>query len=253
MDETSERHGSEIRDQGYTIIPNVLDDERVRQGSEALDQIFSRESDVGKRHNWHNESFKVAYMLAQKHPLFRQMGLNPKLLPIIQSVLGRDCNLSNINGLTMIPGGEPQHLHLDASESTPGTCVYINAVYCLDDFNQANGGTRLIPHSQHEHWRQEKITPELESKAIYMNAPAGSVIAYDGALLHAGSRNTTDKSRRALHFFYHRSWAKPQWDQPRSFTPDVIAQMTDDEKRLFGFYSVPRLYDPVTHEIVQTL
>jgi ectoine hydroxylase-related dioxygenase (phytanoyl-CoA dioxygenase family) len=240
----------EILTQGYTVIPNVLTEAEIVACRDALEAIFLEEAEVGRRLNWHNQSFKVAYMLAQKHPIFPRLALNPKLLPILQSVLGKDCNLSNVNGLDMVPGGEPQSLHQDASESTPGTCIYVNALHCLDDFHQANGSTRLIPHSQKEHWPGEKITGDLESKAIYVQAPAGSVIAYDGALLHAGSRNTTNKSRRALHFFYHRAWAKPQWDLPRSLTPDVVARMTEDEKRLFGFYSVPRLYNPVTHEVV---
>ena len=251
MDSVVQTHVNEILTQGYTIIPSVLSDAEIAQCRDALDAIFLDETEVGLRHKWHNNAFKVAYMLAQKHPVFRRMALNPKLLPTIQTVLGQDCNLSNVNGLAMVPGGEPQSLHQDASESTPGTCVYLNAVHCLDDFNQANGATRLIPQSQHEYWPREKNTADLESKAIYIHAKAGSVIAYDGALLHGGSRNTTEKSRRALHFFYHRSWAKPQWDLPRSFTPDVVAQMTDDEKRLFGFYSVPRLYNLLTHEIVE--
>jgi ectoine hydroxylase-related dioxygenase (phytanoyl-CoA dioxygenase family) len=153
----------------------------------------------------------------------------------------------------MVPGGEPQSLHLDAGASTPGTCVYVNAVHCLDDFSRANGATRLIPYSQNQRWFGEEITDDLERKAIYIHATAGSVIAYDGALLHAGSRNTTNNSRRALHFYYHRSWAKPQWDLPRSFSPDVIAEMSDDEKHLFGFYSVPRIYNLATHEIVSAV
>lgn len=250
MDTVLQSHAKEILMQGYTIVPAVLNNAEIDQCRQVLDSIFLEEAEVARCRNWHNSAFKVAYMLSQKHPLFRKMGLNPKLLPIMRCVLGEDCNLSNVNGLDMVPGGESQRLHLDASESTPGTCIYVNALHCLDDFNQANGGTRLVPYSHREYWPREKITDDLESKAIYIHASAGSVIAYDGALLHAGSRNTTSESRRALHFLYHRSWAKPQWDLPRSFTPDITAQMTDEEKRLFGFYSVPRLYNPVTHEVV---
>jgi ectoine hydroxylase-related dioxygenase (phytanoyl-CoA dioxygenase family) len=253
VDSVVQAHADQILTQGYTVIPNVLNDDEIAECRGALDAIFLEEAEVGQRLNWHNQAFKAAYMLPQKHRFFRKMGLNPRLLPIMQGVLGHDCNLSNINGLDMIPGGEPQALHLDASQSTPGTCVYVNAVHCLDDFSQASGATRLIPQSHKEYWPCEKITPELESKTIYIQAKAGSVIAYDAAILHAGSRNTTTKSRRALHCLYHRSWARPQWDQPRSLTADVIGQMTDDEKRLFGFYSVPRLYNPLTHEVVQAV
>jgi ectoine hydroxylase-related dioxygenase (phytanoyl-CoA dioxygenase family) len=140
---------------------------------------------------------------------------------------------------------------MDAFESSPGTCIYINALHCLDDFTQANGSTRVMPYSHKKTWTRETLTTDLEEQAIYLTAKAGSVIAYDGALLHAGSRNTTDKPRRALHLFYHRSWAKPQWDYPRSMSADTVAQLTTEEKRLFGFYSAPPIYDPATHEIAR--
>ena len=251
MAERTEQHAQEILTQGYTVIPNVLDERQIKTALTALEEIFAAEAEVGKKRNWHNNTYKVAYLLPQKHAFFRSMGTNPNLLPIIQKVLGEDCNLSNVNGLGMTPGGEVQKLHMDAFESTPGTCVYINALHCLDDFNQANGGTRLVPGSHHKVWTRANITPEVEAQAVYMTAKAGSVIAYNGALLHAGSRNSTTLPRRALHLYYHRSWAKPQWDYPRSFSPDVLAQLTADEKKLFGFGSIPPVYDVVTHDTVR--
>lgn len=251
MASREEKHAAEILEQGYTVIPDVLDAQQIKTALDGLEKIFADEASVGPARGWHNQTYKVAYLLPLKNPFFRSIGLNPRLLPIIKSVLGDTCNLSNVNGLGMTPGGQIQALHMDAFESTPGTCMYINALHCLDDFNEANGGTRLVPGSHNKVWKNGSITPEIEKQAIYMTAKAGSVIAYNGALLHAGSKNTTQLPRRALHLYYHRAWAKPQWDYPRSFTPDVIAQMSPEEKQLFGFHSVPQVYNLKTHEIVQ--
>jgi ectoine hydroxylase-related dioxygenase (phytanoyl-CoA dioxygenase family) len=251
MIEISTDHANEILERGYTIIPDVLTADHLEIARAALQEIFDSEAPFARQKEWHTNVFQVAYLLPQKHRAFRSIGLNPRLLPIIQQVLGRGCNLSNVNGLTMIPGGDTQKLHMDAFESSPGTCIYINALHCLDDFTQANGSTRVVPYSHKKVWTRDTLTPDMEKQAIYLTAKAGSVIAYNGALLHAGSRNTTDKPRRALHLFYHRSWAKPQWDYPRSMSADVIAQLTTEEKRLFGFYSAPPLYDPATHEVAR--
>jgi ectoine hydroxylase-related dioxygenase (phytanoyl-CoA dioxygenase family) len=245
------RHAADILEQGYTVIPDVLDGGQLKAAIHALEAVSSDEAEVGKARNWHNQTYKVAYALPLKDPFFRSIGLNPRLLPIVRAVLGETCNLSNVNGLGMTPGGESQTLHMDAFESTPGTCVYINALHCLDDFEHANGATRVVPGSHREVWKPGSVTPEVESRAIHVPAKAGSVIAYDGALLHAGSRNTTRFPRRALHLYYHRSWAKPQWDYPRSFTPDVLERMSPEEQQLFGFHSAPLLYRLETHESVQ--
>lgn len=251
MSERIERHVLEILEQGYTVIPNVLDAAQLATARTALDHIFLAEADIGLKRNWHNNIYKVAYMLPQKHPCFRAMAMNPRLLPMIQRVLGDDCNLSNINGLAMTPGGDFQKLHMDAFQSTPGLCVYINALHCLDDFTLANGATRLVPGSHMQIWKNGNIPPEIESQAVSMTASAGSVIAYNGALLHAGSRNTTASPRRAVHLYFHRSWAKPQWDMPRSLTPEVLAKMDAEEKRLYGYDNMPLIYDVNSHRIVQ--
>jgi ectoine hydroxylase-related dioxygenase (phytanoyl-CoA dioxygenase family) len=249
--EMSNKYADEILDRGYTIIPDVLDAAQLATARDALQEVFDSEKEIAKKKNWQNNIYQVAYLLPQKQEIFRSLGLNPRLLPIVQEILGQNCNLSNVNGLTMTPGGETQKLHMDAFESTPGTCVYINALHCLDDFTEANGGTRVVPNSHTRVWTKQNLTPEMEKEAIYLSAKAGSVIAYNGALLHAGSRNTTDKPRRALHLYYHRAWAKPQWDYPRSISPEVAEKLTIAQKRLFGFYGAPPIYNPVTHEVAR--
>ncbi|MDF2441657.1 MAG: hypothetical protein JWN98_2641, partial [Abditibacteriota bacterium] len=94
-------------------------------------------------------------------------------------------------------------------------------------------------------------TSQFESEAIYLEAPEGSLIAFNGGLCHAGSQNKTDRPRRALHAFYHKPWIRPQWDYPRSLSPEVVAQMTDEQKRLFGFHARPQWYDYQTHNAVK--
>ena len=172
---------------GYTIIPDVLTADPLQTARAALQEIFDSEASFARQKEWHTNVFQVAYLLPEKHRVFRSIGLNPRLLPIIQQVLGRGCNLSNVNGLTMIPGGDTQKLHMDAFESSPGTCIYINALHCLDDFTQANGSTRtVVPYSHKKVWTRETLTPDMEKQSINLTAKAGSVIAYNGALFMPG-------------------------------------------------------------------
>ena len=49
-------------------------------------------------------------MLPQKHALFRSFAQNPRVLPLMQLLLGRQCVLGSLNGLTMTPGGGGQPL-----------------------------------------------------------------------------------------------------------------------------------------------
>jgi len=246
-----ERYADELRTRGYTIVEGVLERAEVEAANAALDAIFEREKEIGPLRRWHNATYKVAYMLPQKDPLFLSFGFNPRVLPLMRLLLGEHCVLGSLNGLSMTPGGQGQSLHLDQDETVPGTVLTINALHTLDDFTRENGCTRVVPFSQDRLLPRGADKSQYEDEAIYLEAPAGSLIAFNGGLCHAGSQNKTARPRRAIHAFYHRPWVRPQWDYPRSLSPDVVATMSEEQKRLFGFFARPRWYDYRTDEIIQ--
>jgi ectoine hydroxylase-related dioxygenase (phytanoyl-CoA dioxygenase family) len=148
---TTEQHAKEIREQGYTIIESGVAPEALQGARKALDEIFENEKDIGPERGWHNDSYKIPYMLPQKHRFFRNLYLNDKLLPVMREVLGSNCCLAALNGLTMTPAGKTQALHIDQNETVPGNVMYINALHALDDWKKVNGCTRIIPGSQNRH------------------------------------------------------------------------------------------------------
>jgi len=241
-------HAEELRTRGYTIVEGVLSSAQVAEAATALDELFEREKDLGPQRGWHNDVYKVCYMLPQKHALFRHFCLNPILLTLMRILLGERCILASLNGLSMTPGGQTQKLHIDQNETVPGAVLYVNALHTLDEFTKENGCTRVIPFSQDRQYSSKLDMDPYEAEAVYLEAPAGSLIAYNGGLWHAGSRNKTDKPRRAIHPFFSRSWVRSQWDYPKSISPDVAATMSEEEKRLFGFYAQPGWYDWRTDE-----
>ncbi len=246
-----ERHADEIRIRGYTVVPAVLDAGEIVAARAALDEVFAREAAIAEARRWKTAMYRVAYLLPQKHAFFRELPLNPRVLPLMRRLLGDDCVINSLNGLTMVAGGETQRLHKD-SLSLPGHVLYINALHTLDDFTIANGCTRLIPGSQDRPLRadrpaltntDESWIDRYESEAIAVEAPAGSLIAYNGGLWHAGSRNTTDQPRRALHLFYSRPWVRPHWDFARSLSSEVVAAMTPEQRAIFGATMRQQWYD----------
>jgi len=243
-----DRHAHDLQTQGYTIVHNVLTLDEVEAVRAALGEVFEREREVGKLRGWHTEMHRVTYMLPQKHPIFRQIPMNPRVLPLMQKVLGENCILSSLNGMTMSEGGKAQPLHLDQPQSVPGIVLNINALYTLDDFTRANGCTRVVPGSQDRIVKQPIDQAAEEPNAIYLEAPVGSLIAFNGGIVHAGSANTTSGLRRCLHAYYCRPWIRPQWDYPSSLTADVIAELSEAQKRLMGFYPTDWRYDVATDE-----
>jgi ectoine hydroxylase-related dioxygenase (phytanoyl-CoA dioxygenase family) len=238
--EQIEHYALEMESQGYFIIEDILSSDEVELAISILNEIFERESKIGPERGWHTDMYKVSYLLPQKHPFFRRLPLHPKVLPLMRHILGERCVMSSLNGFTMIPGSADQRLHLDQAMSVPGMVLNINAMFCLDDFTKANGATRVIPGSHKRIFDRDCDRSKIEQETIQLTAPAGSMVAFNGGLWHGGSHNTTNGYRRALHAFYSRPWVKPQWDFPRSFSPDVIESMSNEERRIYGIgRSVP--------------
>src|SRR5436190_15723164 len=132
---------------GFTVIPDVLSREQVETGRTLITELFEREREGAQARGWRNATYQCAYMLPGKHAFFRELPMNPRTLAFVRAILGNDCILSSLNGLTMAPGGPNQTLHLDQAEHTPGIVININMTHTLDDFTRANGATRVVPRS----------------------------------------------------------------------------------------------------------
>jgi ectoine hydroxylase-related dioxygenase (phytanoyl-CoA dioxygenase family) len=242
-------HVEEFLERGFTVIPGILTDEQVQTGRRLLTELFERERDVATQRGWRNATYQCSYMLPGKHEFFRRLPFNPMTLGFVRKILGDDCILSSLNGLTMAPGGPNQVLHLDQHEHTPGIVININATHTLDDFTKENGATRIVPGSHLRRGRNRNYSDE-EASTIQIEAPAGSLIAFNGGAIHAGSANKTTHLRRCLHAYYTRPWVRPQWDYKRSLTADIVASLNDEERRLFGFSAHEPAYDLSTDRII---
>jgi ectoine hydroxylase-related dioxygenase (phytanoyl-CoA dioxygenase family) len=244
-DATLARHADELRTRGYTVVRDALTPDELEAARAALDAVFRREATLAPRRGWLTDAYRVAYMLPEKHPFFRSFCMRDDLLALMRAVLGADCTLGSLNGLTMVPGGASQELHIDQAESVPGVVLTVNALHTLDDFTVQTGCTRLVPGSNDRIWTGTREQIEAaEAEAVHLEAPAGSLIAYSGGAWHAGSRNRSDRPRRALHAFFTRAWVRPHWDFPASLSWRAARDLGPEQRALLGYDRGPRRYDP---------
>ena len=124
-------------------------------------------------------------------------------------------------------GFYPQVLHLDQSPLSPWITedapALVNTLYIPQDVNEDNGGTLIIPGSHKNiikagsNGKVGKLNP-----AINLEAKAGTIMLFDGRLLHGTGVNKTDKIRFVAAMSNVKSWMRSQENWIISVDPKII-------------------------------
>lgn len=162
---------------------------------------------------------------------------NHALLPLFQSLLGRDCVLGSFGSVVSLPGSDAQHQHFDhpalfpendgLSCSVPSYAVTVGIP--LVDITEDNGPTTVFSGS-HLQMSEDAYQPESE---VHLKGPMSSCYIWDYRLFHGGQPNRSDDIRPLLYFVYCRPWFR---DAVNFSTVDPIL-MPDEE-----YEKVPKPY-----------
>lgn len=126
---------------------------------------------------------------------------HPISTAVAWAVLGRPYSIG-MHGRNPRPGDGLQGLHADAPARRPGQPFdVVTAIWMLDAFTADNGATRVVPGSH--------VDPRPIPKAVLqptarhprertVTGAAGSLLIFNGHLLHSGTRNRSAGPRRAI-------------------------------------------------------
>ena len=159
-------------------------------------------------------------------PEYVQAG--PLIEQLIHDTLGPGwiCHSFLANGAD--PGGYPQGLHIDQGPLAPWLTeqapALVNTMYIPQAVNDRNGGTLLIPGSHNKliaagsGGKVGKLPP-----TINLEADAGTIMIFDGRLLHGTGANRTDRRRFVVTMSNVKPWMRTQENWVISTAPDVLA------------------------------
>jgi ectoine hydroxylase-related dioxygenase (phytanoyl-CoA dioxygenase family) len=228
---------------GYVILPNLFTPEQCRRAGEEFDRMSAIEGEQGG-HEVHTEAGAPRVSnIFNKSTAFDCCLHCKSLLASAHYLLG-DFKVHGANLREPAPGRGEQNLHTDVGRRFPGDWQVLNALILFDDMTPDNGATRVVPGSHR--WPllpgpgrpiPESLTAEeaallpAEYKAPYpgelvVTAPAGSVVAINSVLWHAGTRNVSGARRRQLHLSFTRRDLPQQLNQRLHLTPQLDARLT---------------------------
>ena len=135
-------------------------------------------------------------------------------------------NLANIS----FPGCHPQGLHQD--QGLVGTYTFldapvlVNTVYILQDVDEVNGGTLIIPAS-HKHYIEGRGKFGELPPPVNLEAPAGTIMLMDGRTLHGGAVNQSDDLRYIITNSIIRPFIRQQESFQLTIDPDILANASE--------------------------
>lgn len=226
-------HVLEIRDQGYTVVPDFLPPEEVQRIRHAFNsevpitEMRAIGTDTGKTWRAHN--------LLAKTRAADNIYLDPRLRAIVDGVIGKYNQINITTLFNTLPGETRQFLHQDDGLwpiPRPHPPFLCNALIAFDDFKKANGATHLVPYSHT--WHDREVDQTVETVQVEMSS--GSMVVWEGAMWHAGGANVSNEERMGLFISHQVSYLRPQEIQLLSVPQDVVRQMPRKLKRLLGYH-----------------
>ena len=253
---------------GYCILANAISPEEATALRTRLLEQAEAEAQRGITTLMEDKK-QLVFFLINKGQGFRDLLFHPGLRELVGHVLGSVYLLSSYVGHSAHPGGT-KVFHTDqwwmppptnGREETlikPGSitrethrghhaggkatmnlpamapaCV-CNAMWMIDDFREDNGATIVVPGS---HLFGRQPDPELDAEANWIpaEAPAGSVMIFEGRTWHSTGANRSDQARIGLT----TNFCAPQFRQQENLqlgtSPEVLEEASEELLALIGF------------------
>lgn len=227
-------HVARIREQGFTIIENAIENSLVDVLADALVRL-ERELDAKPANNGFEgrRTVRIYNLLAFGGP-FLGVPVHNSVLPIVEEILDPGCLVSSLSSIAIDPGETAQPIHADDMViplNKPHRPIVCNSMWALTDFTDANGATRLVPGS---HLRENPVYGG-QYETVPAEMKRGSVLIWDGALWHGGGANRTDTRRTGIAMNYCAGFIRQQENQQLGLSPEMVKSFSPRLQELVGY------------------
>ncbi len=218
---------------GFVILEAVIGAGEVRALVDAL-APFEAARPPGRNEFEGLRSTRV-YSLAGKGEAFLRLAEHPRVVEVLDRALMPNWLLSTFQSIRLRPGETPQPWHADDGfyhVPRPRARLAVSAIWALEDFRVDNGATEVLPGSHR--WPAAEPPPGGRG-ALPAEMPAGSVLLFDGALLHRGGENRSAGTRLAISPQYCQPWLRPQESQLLIVPPAAAARCSPRARSMLGY------------------
>jgi ectoine hydroxylase-related dioxygenase (phytanoyl-CoA dioxygenase family) len=231
----------ELKDYGYTIIRNQINNKWLNLLSAAIDTAFLEHRNIQLSNNNDIKSGGVALHVLLSNPRFikflQSLIENGFIQSLQDNFFHSNCILNSFSALNNLPN-QPNFsaiVHRDLRFYSGDFPIMLNCLIMIDDFTIENGGTYLLPKS---HLDERKPTDtEFFANAIQATGKRGDILIFNANVWHSSAPNITQNDRRAIPFTVSKSFMKQLLDYPRAIGYDKMDSFTLELQQLLGYHS----------------
>ena len=224
-----------LRAQGYAIVDDVADGDTLdRLEREAAPFVGASEHG---RDEYDGRHTRRTGMLIARCPTARALVMQPFVVGVVRHFLAHaaavQLHLTQI--ISIEPGETRQKLHRDEMAFDfypflPDYHVQCNTMWALTEFTCANGATHIVPGTSTLPDDEGLQRPEFQAEMR-----RGSVLFYDGKVLHGGGGNDSSGVRRGVNITYAVGWVRQEENQFLACPPDVARTLDDELLKMMGY------------------
>ncbi len=149
---------------------------------------------------------------------------------LLDEALGPGWNHLSFIANVSYPGCHPQGMHQDQALAAPYRMLeapfLVNTIYILQDVDEHNGGTLIIPGSHRLYCEGNGSFGEVPPP-INLEAPAGTVMLMDGRVLHGGAVNSSENLRYIITNSVVRPFIRQQESFHLTIRPDILKKASE--------------------------
>jgi ectoine hydroxylase-related dioxygenase (phytanoyl-CoA dioxygenase family) len=231
-----------VAEHGIAILPGVLSGAQLEEARAALYRAAAQDRARGREQKFaldyaEDETNQRVWNLLSRDPVFADLAEHPTAVAFVRASLGWPALLGNISANITGPGGGEMVLHADqifVPEPWAREAQGINVCWCLDDFTDETGATRIVPGSHRLNRAPRPDEAHIDTVAV--EAPAGAIVVLDSRVWHkTGDNCTADRRRAGVFAWYTRPIYRQQENWFLSLDPSVRQFASDQMLTLLGW------------------
>jgi ectoine hydroxylase-related dioxygenase (phytanoyl-CoA dioxygenase family) len=204
-------------------------------------ELIDVEKNIINKPDYVDDGFLLcAPYYADKYPEILDVFNNEKYLSFVENILEKWFILYLYSNNCVPPNNgktKAVRIHVDTPRTIPNYNYAVGSLILLDDFNEVNGATWLLPASQNQ---KEKPDEDFFYKnAERLIAPKGSVLFFNPSVWHSAGINNSDNWRSCLILAFCKAWMKQRVDIPRFIKHIDANKISPKVQQILGFNAQP--------------